>query len=165
MEEILFKLLTEDVINLLLLFSGSVESVSLWPHGLQHTRLSCTLASPRAGSNYVHWVNEAIQPSCSLLSFSSCLQCFPASRSFLMSQLLASGGQSIGVSPSASVFPMNIKEWSPLGLTGWVSFSPRDSQECPPTPQFKSMNSSALSLLCGPTLTSTHDYWKNHSFD
>ena len=77
-----------------------------------------------------------------------------------MSQLFTSGGQSIGV--SASVLPMNIQGWFPLGVTGLIS---RDSQESSPAPKFKSINSSVLSLLYGPTLTSEHDYWKNHSFD
>jgi len=81
-----------------------------------------------------------------------------------MSRLFASGGQSIGVSASAWVLPMNIQDWFPLGLTGW-SCSPRDSQESSLPPQFKSINSSMLSLLYGPTLTSIHDYWKNLSFD
>ena len=66
---------------------------------------------------------------------------------------------------SFSISPMNIQGLFLLGLTGLISFSPRDSQESFPTPQFKSINSSVLSFLCGPTLTSIHDYWKNHSFD
>ena len=90
---------------------------------------------------------------------------FPSIRVFLMSWLLASGGQSIGASASASVLPVNIQGWFPLGLTGLIPCSPRDSQESSPTPQFKSINSSMLSFLYGPTLTSIHDYWKNHSFD
>ena len=73
--------------------------------------------------------------------------------------LFTSGGQSIGVSTSASVLPMNIQGWFPLGLTS-SPFSPRDSQESSPTPQFKSINSLALSFLYGPTFTSIHDYWK-----
>ena len=97
--------------------------------------------------------------------FSSCLQSFPASGFFQMSQFFASGGQSIGVSASASVLPMNIQNWFPLGWTGWSPCSPRDSQESSPTPQFKSINSSALSFLYSPTLISIHDYWKDHSFD
>ena len=97
--------------------------------------------------------------------FFSHLQSFPASGSFPMSQLFASGGQSVGASASVSVLPMNIQDWFPLGWTGWISISPRDSQDSSPTPQFKSMNSSALSFLCSTTLTSIHDYWKNHSFD
>ena len=66
---------------------------------------------------------------------------------------------------SASVLPMNVQNWFPSGWTGLISCSPRNSQESSPTSQFKSINSSAFSLLYGPTLTSIHDYWKNHSFD
>ena len=78
-----------------------------------------------------------------------------------MSQLFASGSQSIVVSASASAFPMNTQDSSPLGWTGWISSRPRDSQESSPTPQFKTINSSALSFLQSPTLTSIHDHWKN----
>ena len=87
----------------------------------------------------------------------------PASGSFPMSQFFASGGQSIG--SSASVLPMNIQDWNPLGLTDWSLCSPRNSQESSPTPQLKSINSSVLNFFYGPTLTSIHDYWKNCSFD
>ena len=80
----------------------------------------------------------------------SCLQSFPASGSFQMRQLFASGGQNIGVSVSISVLPMNTQDWSPLGWTGWIYCSPRDFQESSPTPQFKSFNSLVLSFLCGP---------------
>ena len=106
---------------------------------------------------HVHWVGDAIQPSLLLLHLPS----FPASGSFVMSQFFASGGQSIGVSASASVLPMNTQDW--FVLVGSLC-SPRDSQESSPTPQFKSINSSALSFLYTPTLTSIHDHWKNHSF-
>ena len=82
-----------------------------------------------------------------------------ASGAFPMSQLFTSGSQSIG--GSASVLPMNIQGWLPLGLTGLISLLSKSSL----APQFKSINSSVLSLLYGPTLTSIHDYWKNHSFD
>ena len=75
------------------------------------------------------------------------------------------GGQSIGVSALASLLPMNIQDWSPLGWTGWSPCSPRDSQESSPTHQFKSINSSALRFLHSPNLTSIHDHGKNHSFD
>ena len=71
----------------------------------------------------------------------------------------------IGVSASASVLPMNIQDWYPLGWTGWIPCSPRDSQESSPTPQFKGIHSSVLSFLHSPTLTSIHAYWKNHSLD
>ena len=74
------------------------------------------------GQTHVHWVSDAIQPSHALLSpSSSCLQSFPASGSFLMSQFFTSGGQSIGVSALASVLPVNIQDWFPLGWTGWIS--------------------------------------------
>ena len=82
-----------------------------------------------------------------------------------MSQLFISGGQSIGASASASVLPMNIQGWFPLGLTGLISLLSKDSPVSSSAPQCKSINSLALSLLCGPTLTSVHDYWKNHSYD
>ena len=82
-----------------------------------------------------------------------------------MSQFFASGGQSIGVSASAAVLPMNIQDGFPLGLTDLISLQSRDSQESSPTPQFKRINSSVLSLLYGATITPIHDYWKNHSFD
>ena len=75
-----------------------------------------------------------------------------------MSQLLASGGQSMGASASASVLPMNIQDWFPLGLTGWLSLQSKDSQESSPTLQFKSNNSSALSLFYGPTPIPIHDW-------
>ena len=108
---------------------------------------------------------ESVMPSNHLVlchPLSSCLQSFPASGSFLMSQLFASGGQSIGA--SASVLPMNIQHWFPFEWTGWSPCYPRGCRESSQTPQFKSINSLALSLH-GPTLTSIHDCWKNHSFD
>ena len=108
------------------------------------------------------WCHPAI--SSSVIPF-SCLQPIPASGSFLTSQFFASGGQSIGVSASASVLPMNIQDWFPLGWTGWTHCSPRDSQESSATSQFKSISSSVLSFLCSPTFKSINDYWKNHSFD
>ena len=121
---------------------------------------------PEFTQTHVHWIGNVIQPSLSVIPFFSCLQSFPASGSFQMSQLIASGGQSIGVSASTSVLPKNIQNWSPLGWTVWISpCSPRDSQESSPIPQFKSINSSVLSFLYSPSLTSIHDYWKNHSLD
>ena len=129
-------------------------------------RLPCPSPMTEAYSNSCpssQWCHPTI--SSPVVPFSSHLQSFPASGSFQMSQLFASGGQSIGVSASALVLPMNIQDWLPLGWTGLISFSPGDSQEASPTPPFKSINSSVLSFLFGPTLTSIHDYWKNHSFD
>ena len=109
---------------------------------------------------------ESVMPSNYLIlciPFSSCPQSFPASGSFPISQLFASGGQSIGVSASTSVLPMNTQDWSPLEWTGWSPCSPRDSQESFPTPQFQSINCLVLSFLYSPTLTSIHDHWENHS--
>ena len=100
--------------------SLSVMSDSLWPHGLQHSRLPCPSPTPRAYSNSCPsswWCHPTI--SSSAVPFSFCLQSFPASGSFLMSQFFASGGQSIGA--SASVLPMNIQDRFPLWLTGWIS--------------------------------------------
>ena len=112
-------------------------------------------------------IESVIPSNCSfsVIHFSSCPQSFPASGSFSMSKPFASGGQSIGVSASTSVHPMNTQDWSPLGWTGWISLHPRDSQESSPTPQFKSINSCTLSFLHSPILTSIHDHWKKPSLD
>ena len=104
---------------------------------------------PEFTQTHVHWVG-------SIIPFSSCLQSFPASGSFQMSQFFASGGQSIGVSASPSVLPMNTQDWSPLGCTVGSPCSPRDSQESSPTPQFKSINYLALSFLYSSSLTSIY---------
>ena len=104
-------------------FSRSVVSDSLQPHGLQYTKPPCPSPTPRACSNSCpssQWCHPTISSSV-VVPFSSHLQSFPASGSFQTSQFFASGGQSIGVSPSASVLPMNIQDWFPLGLTGWIS--------------------------------------------
>ena len=114
------------------------------------------------------WSIESVMPSNHLIlccPFSSHLQSSPASGSFQMSQLFTSGGQSIGVSASSSVLPMNIQGWFHLELTGWISLQSKGLSRVFSTPQFKSINSLALSFLDSPTLISIHDYWKNHSFD
>ena len=95
--------------------------------------------------------------SFSAAPFCICFQSFPASESFQMSQLYASGGQSIGASASALVFPMNIQGWFPIWSLVWSPCCPRDSQESFLAPQFESISSSVLSFLYGPTLTSIHD--------
>ena len=103
---------------LLLLFSHSVMSNSLWPHGLQHSRLPCLSPSPGVCSNSCplsRWYYPTILFS--VVPFSSCLQSFPGSGSFPMSWLFASGGQNTRASASASVLPMNIQGWFPLALT------------------------------------------------
>ena len=122
-------------------------SNSLWPHGLQNTRLPCPSQDPGACSNSCplsQWCHPTI--SSSVVPFSSCLQSFPASGSFLMSQLFASGSQSIGALASGSVLLMNIQGWFPLGRTGLISLLSRTLKSSP-TPQFKSINSLMPSLL------------------
>ena len=104
-------------------FSRSVVTDSLWLHGLQHTRPPCLSPTPGVYSNSCplsRWCHPTV--SFSVVPFSSCLQSFPASGSFQMSQLFTSGGQSTEVSASASVLPMNIQGWFPLGWTDWTSF-------------------------------------------
>ena len=101
-------------------FSHSVVSDSLWPHESQHTRPPCPSPTPRVYPNPCpssQWCHPAI--SSSVVPFSSCPKSFPALGSFPMSQLFAWGGQSIGVSASISVLPVNTQDWSPLGWTGW----------------------------------------------
>ena len=123
----LFLSLSTSVINpclfhrpLVSQFSCSVVSDSLRPHGLQHARPPCPLPTPRVYSKSLsRWCHPTF--SSSVIPFSSCLQSFPASGSFQMSQLFTLGGQSIGVSASASVLSMNIQDWSPLGLSGLIS--------------------------------------------
>ena len=107
-------------------FSRSVVSNSLWPHGLQNPRLPCPSPTPGACLNscpLCWWCHPTI--SSSVIPFSSCLQSFPASGSFPISQFFASGGQSIGASASASVLPMTIQDWFPLRLTGLISLQSR----------------------------------------
>ena len=135
-------------------FSCSVRSDYLWPHGLQHARLPCPSPTPRVYSNSCPW-SRWCHPTTlsSVIPFSSCLQSFPASGLFPVSQFFESGGQSTAL---ASVLPMNIQDWFPLGLTGWISLQSKGLSESPPTPQFKSIN---LCLLYSPTLASIHDYW------
>ena len=103
-------------------FSHSVVSDSLRPHEAQHARPPCPSSTPGVYSNSCpssQWCHPAI--SSSVVPFSSCPQSLPASRSFSISQLFTPGGQSVGVSASASVLPMNTQDWSPLGWTGWIS--------------------------------------------
>ena len=114
---------------------------------------------PKFAQTHIHWVVDVIQLSHPLFSPSSlALKSFPASESFPMSWLFASGDPSIGTSTSASVFPMNSQGWFPLGLTGLISLRSKGSQESCPTPQFKSISSLLLSFLYSLTLTSVYDY-------
>ena len=147
-------------------FSHSVVSDSLRPHESQHTSPPCPSPTPGVHSDSHpsnQWWHPAI--SFSVIPFSSCLQSFPGSGSFQMSQFFASCGQSIGYSTSALALPMNIQDWFPLGWTGWISLQSKGSQESSPTSEFKTIISLVLSFLYGPTPTSINNYWKNHCFD
>ena len=133
---------------------------------MQHARLPCLSPTPRACSNSCplsQWCHPTI--SSSVVPFSSCLQSFPASGSFPMSQFFAWGGQSIGVSASASVLPVNIQDWFTLGWTGWISLQFKglsavfSNTTVPKHQLFSAQISYSL------TLTSIYDYGKNRSFD
>ena len=144
----------------------SVMSDSLQSHELQHARPPCPSPSPWVCSNSCPlswWFHPTI--SSSVASFSSCPQPSPASGSFPMSQLFTTGSQSIEASASASVLPVNIQDWFPLGWTGLISLLSRGLSRVFSSTQFKSISSLVLSLLYGPILISIQDYWKNHSFD
>ena len=109
------------------------------------------------------WCHPTI--SSSVVPFSSCLQSFPSSGSFQMRQFFASGGQSIGDSASVSVLPMNSQDWFPLGWTGWISLLSKGLSRVFSNTTLQKHRSLAFTFLYSPTLTSTHVYWKNHSFD
>jgi len=151
---------------MVLQFSRSVMSDYLQPHGPQHTRLPCSPPTPRDCSNSCP-SSQSCHPtiSSSVIPFSSGLQPCPGSGSFPVSQFFASGGQSTGASVSALVPPMNIQDWFPLGLTGWISLQSKGLSRVSATSQFKSLNSLVLSFPYSPTLTSIPDYRKNYSFD
>jgi len=145
-------------------FSSLVMSNSKWPHGLQHTRPPHLSLTPGIYSNTCplnRWCHPAI--SSSVIPFSSCFQFFPESGAFLMSQFFASGGQSIGVSASASVLPMNIQDWFPSGLTDWISLQSRGLSKVfsNTTVQKHQFFGIQLSLWSNSHIHT----WKNHSFD
>ena len=139
---------------------------TLWPCESQHSRPPCPSPTPGFHSNpspLSQWCYSTI--SSSVVPFSSCPRSFPASGSFQMSQLLALGGQSIGVSASPLILPMNTKNWFPLGWTGWISLQPKGLSRVFSNTTVQNINSLALSFLCSPTLTSIYNHCKNHSFD
>ena len=147
-------------------FSHSVVSDSLWSHESQHARPPCPSPTPRVHSNShpsSRWCHPAI--SSSVVPFSSCPQSLPASESFPMSQLFAGGGQSTGVSASASFLPKNTQDWSPLEWTGWISLQSKGLSRVFSNTTVQKHQFSTLSLLHSRTLISIHDYWKNHSLD
>ena len=150
--------------------NSSVQSISHvrlfvtpWTAACQASR---SITNSRSLLKHTHWVSDAIQPSYPLSSPSPpAFNLFPASGSFPMSQFFASGGQSIGVSASAPVLPMNIQDWFPLGWTGLISLPSKGLSRVfsSTTVQKHQFFSTQLSLC--PILTSIYDYWKNHSFD
>ena len=147
-------------------FSCLVMSDSLQPHGLQHARLPCPSPTPRAYSNSCsssQWCHPTILSS--VVSFSSCLQSFPASGSFPVSQFFTSGGQRIGASASASVPPMNIQDWFPLEWTGGISLQSKGLSRVFSNTTVQKHPFFGAQLFFGPALTSIHDHWKNHSLD
>ena len=131
-----------------------------------HVKLPCPSPSPELYSNSCPsswWCHPTI--SSSVVPFSSHLQSFPASGSFAMSQFFASGGQNIGVSSSVSVLPIDIQDWFSSGWTGWISLQSKGPSRVFFNTTVQSIRSLVLNFLYGPTLTFTHDYCKNHSFD
>ena len=142
--------------------SAMSDSETPWP---QHTRPPCPSPTPRACSNSCpssQWCQPMISSS---VVFSSHFQSFPASEFFPMSQFFTSGSQGVGASALASVLPMNIQDWFTLGWTSWISLQSKGLSRAFSNTTVKNISSSVLSLLYGPTVTSIHDYWKNHSFD
>ena len=147
-------------------FSRSFMSNLMQPREPQHARPPCPSSTPRVSQTHVHWVSDAIQPSHPLSS--------PSPPAFTLSQHRGLFKWVSSLHQVAKFLELQLQhqsfQWTPRtdpfqnGLVG-SPCSPRDSQESSQTPQFKSINSSALSLLYIPTLTSIHDYWKNHSLD
>ena len=139
-------------------------SDSLRSHRLQHVKFLCPSRSPGVYSNLcpLRWWGHPTIASC-VASFLTCPQSFPASGLFPGSQLFTSDGRSIGA--SASVLPMNIQHWFPLGLTGLISLQSKGLSRVFSNTTVNSNNSSPLSFLYGPTLTLIYNYWENHSFD
>ena len=131
---------------------------------------SLSITSPKFAHTLVHRVGDAIQPSHPLSSLLRLPSIFPSIRVFSNESALCIRWPQYWNFSFTSVLPKNIQDSFPLGLTGLISFRVqgiplRDSEEFSPAPQLENINPLAFSLLYGPTLTSIHDYWKNHSFD
>ena len=143
---------------------SSFVSNSLWPHELQRARFPCPSPTPGVYPNPCP-SSQQCHPtiSSSVIPFSSCPQPFPASWSFQMSQLFASGGQSTGASVSPSVLPKNIQDWFSLGLTSWISLQSKGLSKMFSTITVQKHQFFSAQLY-SPNLTSIHDYKKNHSF-
>ena len=156
----------EPWVSWMLSFSHFVMSGFLWLCGLKVARLPCPPPSTRVCSkscSLSRWCHPTISSSVTL--FSSCIQSFPESGSFPMSHFFISGGQSIGVSASASVFPMNIQDWFPLGWTGWISLKSKGLSRVFSNTIVQKHQFLGAQPSLGPTLTSVHDYSKYHSSD
>ena len=144
-------------------FSCLVVSDSLRPHELQHARPPCPSATPRVHSDSRP---SSCYPAIYPLSSPSPPAPNPSQdQSFPMSQLFAWGGQSTGVSASVLLLPKNTQDWSPLEWTGWISLQSKGLSRVFSNTSVQKHHSSVLSFLHSPTLTSIHDYWKNHSLD
>ena len=147
-------------------FSRSVMSDSLRPHESQHARPPCPSPTPGVHSDSrpsSQWCHPAI--SSSVVPFSSCPQSLPASKSFPMSQLVAWCTQSTGVSALASFLPKKSQSWSPSEWTGWISLQSKGLSRAFSNTTVQMHQFFGAQLLHSPTLTSIHDYWKNHSLD
>ena len=147
-------------------FSHSVVSDSLRPHGLQHARLPCPSSTTGARANSCpssRWCHPTI--SSSVVPFCSHPQSCPALGLIPKNQFFSSGAQSIGASASAAVLPMNIQDWSPLGWTGWISLQSKGPSRVFSNPTVQKHKFFRVQLYLCPTLTTIHDYWKNHRFD
>ena len=148
---------------------SSVQSLShiycLWPHKLQHTRPPCPSPSPRVYPNLCpssRWCHLTIGSS--VIPFSSYPQSFPVWGSFQMSQLFASDGQNIGVPASISVLSKNTQDWFHLGWTSWNSLQSQGLSRVFSNTTVQKHQFTGAQISLSPTLTSIHDYWKNHSF-
>ena len=147
-------------------FSRSVVSDSLWSHESQHTPPPCPSPTPRVYSNSCpssRWCHSVI--SSSVVPFSFCPQSLSASVSFPASQLFAWGGQSIGVSASASVLPMNTRDWSPLGWTGWISLQSKGLSRVFSNTTVQKHQFFGAQLSSQSNSHILYDHWKNHSLD
>ena len=146
--------------------SLSVVSNTLQPHESQHTRPPCPSPTPRVHSNscpFIPWCHPGI--SSSVIPFSSCPQSPPASGSLPMTQLFSWCGQSIGVSASTSVLPMNTQNWFPWGWTGWISLQSKGLSRVFSNTTVQKHLFFGAQLSLGPAFTSVHYYWNYHSFD
>ena len=154
--------------GILLLFSSVAQSCpTLWhPINRSMPGLSVHHQLLESTQTHVHWIGDAIQPSQPVILFSSCPQSFPASGSFQMSQLFTSGGQSTGLSASASLLPMNTQDCSPLGWTGWISLQSKGLSRVfsKTTVQKHQFFSTQLSSPSNSHIH-TRPLWKNHSLD